>query len=287
MAFKIIDSVERFTALTAELGIPHAVVTCLFARGYNTASALVFSLNDSAALEETILEILKTGQAPEGGVLGPDVPDASVRKHVDAGRLRRLYSESKALVDGISAASSGGAPAALDFEGAPPPRLSHEAMVGMKKSFRTNYPSEILHDDNTPGPRYWAKVFAMLKDGKTLKWDEWTKITSIADEERIVERRGLRQPRTEVQKLLNACFEDEFEKSTADLGNNPYKLAQVFETRRMTFALCNATHLSVLRLLDVKFMSAYTKVVPHDLGLRSVNLTEAQAADKKPLDFHF
>ena len=48
----------------------------------------------------------------------------------------------------------------------------------------------------------------------------------------------------------------------------------------MTFALCNAAHLSVLRLLDVRFMSAYTKVVPYDLGLRSVNLTEAQAADK-------
>ena len=198
--------------MSNDLGIPQSVVTCLLSRGYSTASAFVYSLNDPNALEETILEILKTGTAPEGGVLGPDIPDAAARKHVDAGRLRRLYAESKAWVDGSSASSSGGAPAALDFEGAPPPRLSHEAMVGMKRAFRTNYPSEILHDDNTPGPRYWAKVYAMLKDGKTLKWDEWTKITSIADEDRIVERRGLRQPRTEVQKLLNACFEDEFEK---------------------------------------------------------------------------
>ena len=30
----------------------------------------------------------------------------------------------------------------------------------------------------------------------------------------------------------------------------------------------------------MKFMSAFTKLVPYDLGLRSVNLTEAQAADR-------
>ena len=166
MAFKIIDRVERFTAMTIDLGIPRVVVSCLSARGYNTASDLVYSLNDTTAREETILEILKTDQAPMGGVLGPDIPDSAVRKHVDAGRLRRLFSESKALVDGSSASSSGGAPAALDFEGAPPPRLSHEAMVGMKRAFRTNYPSEILHEENTPGPSHWANVYAMLKDGK-------------------------------------------------------------------------------------------------------------------------
>ena len=48
-----------------------------------------------------------------------------------------------------------------------------------------------------------GKVFNMLKPGNPLKHEEWSKTTSNADEERIAESRGLRQPRTEGQALLN------------------------------------------------------------------------------------
>ena len=58
----------------------------------------------------------------------------------------------------------------------------------------------------------------MLKPSNTLRHDEWPKTTSVGDEERISERRGLRQPRTEVQQLLNAFFEDEVERPPPRLG---------------------------------------------------------------------
>ena len=42
----------------------------------------------------------------------------------------------------------------LDWEGAPPPKLSQKAMIDMKRAWKANYPGEILDDFMLPGLRY-------------------------------------------------------------------------------------------------------------------------------------
>ena len=92
--------------------------------------------------------------------------------HVEAGRIRRLYAECKVLISNTATSSTAGPPSQLDWEGAPPPRLSQEAMTGMKANFKTNYPGEILNPENTPGPRYWANTYARFRHG--AKKNIWT-----------------------------------------------------------------------------------------------------------------
>ena len=95
----------------------------------------------------------------------PDLTKSAVFMHVEAGRIRRRHAECKALASNTATPAAAGPPSQLDWEGAPPPRLSQEAMSGMESTFKTNYPGEILNGDNTPGPRYWAKMYAQFRPG--------------------------------------------------------------------------------------------------------------------------
>ena len=102
----------------------------------------------------------------------------------------------------------------------------------------------------------------------------------MSDEEDIVAHRNLRRPRSEVQKLLNLCYEDSVDLSPGDLGGNPWRVSQALETRRNAFPLCGAAHIASLRNLDHKLLALYTVRVPPECGMRTPNMNELQAADK-------
>ena len=200
--------------------------------------------------------------------------------HVEGGRIRRLHAECKALTSTTATSAAAGPPSQLDWEGAPPPKLSQGAMTGMEQACKANYPGEVLNQGNTPGPRYWAKVFAQLRPGAPRKFLDWVQTTSITDEERITERRHTRQPRSEVQALLNCCFEDAMDLNQNEITGNPFKVLQVLEKRRNAYALCGAAHVASIRLLDTKLLQLYTATVAPDLGLRPPTLQETMAADR-------
>ena len=74
---------------------------------------------DPSLLDTLSLGVLKSGPAPLGGVLGPDLPDNCILMHVEAGRLRRIHKYCKEIALGNGAASSSGQAPNLDLEGAP------------------------------------------------------------------------------------------------------------------------------------------------------------------------
>ena len=154
MTIRATDAAQRFTNLCCEIGLSQAVVDCFSARGYTTASALAFSIDSPETLGTRTLGVLRDDDEPDGGVMGNKAPpNRIVLMSVEAGRIRRIHSECKTLC--TPAGSSAGPPtcqlALTDIdEGAPPPRLSTEAMNDMIKAYRKHYPSEVLDDDNTP-----------------------------------------------------------------------------------------------------------------------------------------
>ena len=58
---------------------------------------------------------------------------------------------------------------------------------------------------------------------------DWVQITSVNDEDKISERRHTRQPRSEVQALLNCCFEDSVELNPNEITANPFNVTQIPE----------------------------------------------------------
>ena len=171
--------------------------------------------------------VMRDDQLPMGGILqNPDITDATLNTHPGSGRIRRLYAECKALATPDPTASSttlaisGGR---TEWEGAPPPTLSLEAMTAMEKSWRENYTGEVLDDNNLPGPRYWSLAFHMLKGNNPKRHEPWTMITSKREEDGLVARRAARLPRSEVQSLLDAYFEDQLELPENEITDNPWK----------------------------------------------------------------
>ena len=137
MAFKIIVSQEKFASMFGDAGLSGKAKEAFQARGYSTVSDFAFSISDSI-LDDFILVILRDDPAPSGGVLGnPDLSRSATLMHVEAGRIRRLHSECKALTTTSATSVAASPPSQLDWEGAPPPKLSQEAMSGMEKHLRT------------------------------------------------------------------------------------------------------------------------------------------------------
>ena len=225
MAIRALDSQERFAQLCNDIQVSKAVFDSLVARGYKTPSELAYSIDDPETMKMLIMGILRDDQAPMGTVLcDHDAPDPVVLMHVEAGRLRRLHAERKNICAPISAApgpSTGPVPVG-GLDGPPPPRLSLESMTSMKKAFKRFYPGELLDSENTPGPWYWSKVYSMYRPGAQTKHIDLHPITSEPDEETLQERRGSRRPRSEMQSLLNMCFEYVLELNPHELSGTPW-----------------------------------------------------------------
>ena len=236
------DSQPRFQQLLSDIGLNQMMGDCIINMGYKTASDFAFSLPDPDALEALITLVLRDGQYPDGGVLqSPDMTNAALKIHPDAGRLRRLHQECKILTSPEAPATSSAlaVPAArLDYEGALPPKLSEEAKTAMKKAWRESYPGNILDDNNCPGPRYWASVHHMFKAGNAKRHDPWTKITSKTEEDLMLSKRAARTPRSEIQTLLDACFDENHELPEHDITGNHWKVHNILEKRRVAFSLC-------------------------------------------------
>ena len=130
-SLRAMDSQPRFQQLFADIGISQMIGDCIIAMGYKNASDFAFSLPDPEASEALITLALRDGQYPDGGVLqNPDMSNAALKAHPDAGRLRRLHQECKLLTSPEPPATSTALAvlaARLDYEGALPPKLSELA----------------------------------------------------------------------------------------------------------------------------------------------------------------
>ena len=110
----------------------------------------------------------------------------------------------------------------------------------------------------TPRGTLLGQRFQHYQARQPLRHDERSRFTSIADEERISERGGLRQPRAKAQALLNACSEDDVEMHSSEIGDNPYNISHCFEALRAAHALRSAAHLPTLRLLYTLWRATQT-----------------------------
>ena len=102
----------------------------------------------------------------------------------------------------------------------------------MKKACRESYPGNILDDNSCPGPRYWASVHHMFKGGgrNAKRHDPWTKITSNTEEDLMLAKRAARTPRSEIQTLLDACFDENLELPKQEITGNPWKVHSILES---------------------------------------------------------
>ena len=139
----------------ATLRVSQAVYSCSHARGLDTPGDLAFSIPDSESLAHFIKAVLRDDASPEGNALEtPDMSDAALTIHTEAGKLRRLYAEAKHLSTIASAPETTVLAADPTPEPQGPPKLAFEQMKEMKNTWKENSPGELLTDDNTPGPRY-------------------------------------------------------------------------------------------------------------------------------------
>ena len=60
----------------------------------------------------------------------------------------------------------------------------------MKSTFRSNYPGELLDENSTPGPRYWASIFSFLRTDGRIRWLPWVQIISEKQHTYIEETKG-------------------------------------------------------------------------------------------------
>ena len=209
ISFRAFDRVKRFPNPRGEVGLSDAAFKCLEARGYNTAPDFAYSA-DPSMLGALILGLLKHDQSPKGGILGPDLPDACALMHVEAGRLRILHTECKGLASGNEAYSSSGQPT-------PKPRShdEHEADVSRK-----------LPGGSTKSRKHTRAPYL----GKHFQHAQARESAQLRGLERYHFKRGrradcgasgVRHPRTEVQTLLNMCFEESIEMNPNDVGGEP------------------------------------------------------------------
>eukprot|EP00959_Pyramimonas_sp_CCMP1952_P403281 8450091-Pyramimonas_sp.AAC.1 len=90
----------------------------------------------------------------------------------------------------------------------PPPRLGREIQNELRGAFRSNYPGEILDPDSMPGQRYWAQLYHMRRPDSSITWTPWTQIISERKHAEILQQKGSREPRRNMELLTQLFWED-------------------------------------------------------------------------------
>ena len=90
----------------------------------------------------------------------------------------------------------------------PPPRIQIEVMIDQKKTFRFNYVGELLEPATTPGLRYWADVFNMLRPGNALRWQPWNQVVCEKDYDDLMAKKGTRHPKQGWEALVQAMWDE-------------------------------------------------------------------------------
>ena len=146
----------------------------------------------------------------------------------------------------------------------------------MKKDFKSNYPGELLPKDAYPSPVYLATVVHMLGLSVKLAWQPWQQILSEEKHDEMMEARGGRRPRSDDEVLQALTQFDVPQLSENDISGSLYFVQTILQIRRNTFALTVACHLASHKLLDEKFLAAYTQRVNPKLGFRRVNTKQSK-----------
>ena len=207
------------------------------------------------------------------------------------GRLRRFLDRCHTHTSGTAPAlARGEPPPPASVRAAPvaenvwaehaPPRLTPAAVQNMKDTFTANYPGEILDGNSMPSIRLLSIVYQWFRPGNAPQWVPWQlRMSERQYQELLVARTG-KVLRTEAQLISAALIDD-----TPELNIDPNRLthgwlAKTQQVFRNAIALCGGAHLAALKELDGVLDYATNSPAP-ELGLRTINMSELLAADRK------
>ena len=147
-----------------------------------------------------------------------------------------------------------------------PPKLTPEAVEAMRDTFVLHYPGVLLDQDTMPSIRLLSIVHHSLKPGQRIQ---------------PMEAKATKPLRTKAQLLSAALFDDTPEMTLQQGAVAAAWLTRVQKPFRNAWALCGAAHLHNLKAFDKKVAELCLQHFDQDLGLRSPNMQELLAADRK------
>ena len=161
-----------------------------------------------------------------------------------------------------------------------PPKLSQEAAQELVADFKTNYPGELLDEDNMPSIRLLSLVQHSLKPGEKIRWIPWQFRLSSKQYTEIMEAKSSKPMRTEAQLLASALYDDTPEMPVAHLRLSASWLSRIQTVYRNAWALCGAAHLNNLKAFDKRVLDLALPDLA-DNSLRGPTTQELLAADRK------
>ena len=162
-----------------------------------------------------------------------------------------------------------------------PRKLTPEAVETMRDTFVLNYPGVLLDQDTMPSIRLLSIVHHSLKPGQRIRWIPWQLRLSQKQYQEAMEAKATKPLRTEAQLLSAALFDDTPEMAVQQGAVTAAWLNRVQKPFRNAWALCGAAHLHNLKAFDKKVAELCLQHFDQDLSLRSPNMQELLAADRK------
>ena len=155
-----------------------------------------------------------------------------------------------------------------------PPKLTPEAVVTMRDTFILNYPGVLLDQDTMPSIRLLSIVHHSLKPGQRIRWIPW----------QLRPRNNTRKPWK--PRLPSPCGRRPSSSRRPEMAVQQGAVTAAWLNRvqkpfRNAWALCGAAHLRNLKAFDKKVAELCLQHFEQDPGLRSPNMQELLAADRK------
>ena len=159
------------------------------------------------------------------------------------------------------------------------PKLSAQTLAELKRAFFRDYPSEVLSPDTCPSGRLIAMAHSQVQK-KDIAWIPWKYRLSQQRLEEIQMARPSKVAKTEPTSLHQLLWDDppSIDVSNANMGFNGIRT--MLELVATAYALVQGCHLGRVKAYNLKFLGLISTRLDADLGLRHVNVLEAQAADR-------
>lgn len=267
-----------------------------FTSVYQAANELKFSVeNDKARIEVHIQESLLDKD------LGLPVTDNNWKSCRMAGALRRVFKEcaqldTPALEPPKKASTSASstqaqAPATQNethhpmpqlFQERIPPVITKTEVDQLKAQFEQEYTCEVLTHQVTPARDYLRHIKHQVNTCR-LEWLPWTPIVSKHQED-VAIHNGTVKTRNKTGLSDGAAMltmlEGEFCVAAHDHSGSPHSITHLLSTRAHAMAMLHLCHISWVKALDAKMMTAYTQKCDPSSAQRAINAAELQHADR-------
>ena len=220
-------------------------------------------------------------------------PDESILVSAEAGALRRVWSELQPRIsqrsgDDPQPAQPSQASPAGPLNAAPsswlentPPKLSHEAVAAMVRTFTVNFSGEVLDNDAMPSIRLLSITHQMCKDEHAFHWVPFHYRLSQKQYSDQMEAKSVRPIRSELQMLAHLVQDDTPTLSTEGVQLTPGWCSRTQTVLRNSFVLCGQAHLHTFKVFDKRMHELVFARFEASSGLRSVNMSELLQADKR------